>query len=69
MNQTKVLTTLESLMKILRQDLELAEAVEDLAVEELMAKVAVLEVVAAVLVREVEAAVAGLVKKLIIFPK
>ena len=54
MNQTKVQTTLESLTKILRPDLELAVAVEDLAVGELAV---------AVSAREVEAAVTGLVKK------
>ena len=63
MNQTKVQTTLESLTKILRPDLELAVAVEDLAVGELTAKTAVLELAVAVSAREVEAAVTGLVKK------
>ena len=69
MNQTKVLTLLESLTKILRLVLELAVAVEDLAVGELTAKAAVLEVAVAVLAREVEAAVTGLVKKFIILSK
>ena len=69
MNQTKVLTLLESLTKILRLDLELAVAVEELAVGELTAKAAVLEVVVAVSAREVEAAVTGLVKIFIKLPK
>ena len=69
MNQTKVLTLLESLTKILRLDLELAVAVEDLAVVELTVKAAVLEVAVAVLAREVEAAVTGLVKKFIMLQK
>ena len=69
MNQTKVLTLLESLTKILRLDLELAVAVEDLAVGELTVKAAVLEVAVAVSAREVEAAVTGLVKKFIILSK
>ena len=69
LNQTKVLTLLESLTKILRLVLELAVAVEDLAVGELTAKAAVLEVAVVVLARELEAAVTGLVKKFIIFSK
>ena len=69
MNQTKVQTTLESLMKALHLDLELAVAVEDLVVEEMTAKAAVLEVAVVVSDREVEAAVGGLVMKLIILSK